>query len=206
MQPALQHDSLSSTPAIRLPIDPFQSLDTGGVGQLVSMGVERRYLNSRGHKALAQLDYAEKRKTLTLQYRVPAFAWRDGWYTAGLQFADDDRGAFALAPSRGIELLVAWRELLATMTPAERAHWLAALAAERLEALGQVGFFARLFVILPQRLVQVLAFGEDFFFQFFEFFAALLRSGLAQAPFELFLQFKDAQYFRLCGFFRHGCP
>ena len=58
-------------------------------GAGVSMGVERRYLNSRGHKALAQLDYAEKRKTLTLQYRVPAFAWRDGWYTAGLQFADE---------------------------------------------------------------------------------------------------------------------
>jgi translocation and assembly module TamA len=58
-------------------------------GAGVSMGVERRYLNSRGHKALAQLDYAQKRKTLTLQYRVPAFAWRDGWYTAGLQFGDE---------------------------------------------------------------------------------------------------------------------
>lgn len=58
-------------------------------GAGVSMGVERRYLNSRGHKALAQLDYAEKRKTLTLQYRVPAFAWRDGWYTGSLQFADE---------------------------------------------------------------------------------------------------------------------
>ena len=42
---------------------------------------ERRYVNKRGHKALAQLDYAQKRKTLTLQYRVPAFKWLDGWYT-----------------------------------------------------------------------------------------------------------------------------
>ena len=58
-------------------------------GAGVRLGVERRYLNSRGHKALAQLDYAQKRKTLTLQYRIPAFAWLDGWYTASLQAADE---------------------------------------------------------------------------------------------------------------------
>ena len=58
-----------------------------------SLGAERRYLNSRGHKALAQLDYANKRKTATLQYRVPAFAWLDGWYTASLQAADEQTDA-----------------------------------------------------------------------------------------------------------------
>ena len=46
--------------------------------------MERRYLNTRGHKALAQVEYANKRKMATLQYRVPAFAWLDGWYTASL--------------------------------------------------------------------------------------------------------------------------
>ena len=60
--------------------------DSGGG---VRLGAERRYLNSRGHKALAQVDYAERRKTLTLQYRIPAFAWLDGWYTASLQAADE---------------------------------------------------------------------------------------------------------------------
>ncbi len=58
-------------------------------GAGVSFGMERRYLNSRGHKALAQVDYAQQRKTATLQYRVPAFAWLDGWYTGSLQFADE---------------------------------------------------------------------------------------------------------------------
>jgi translocation and assembly module TamA len=58
-------------------------------GPGLRFGVERRYLNSRGHKALAQVDYAERRKTLTLQYRIPAFAWLDGWYTASLQAADE---------------------------------------------------------------------------------------------------------------------
>ncbi len=52
-------------------------------------GMERRYINQRGHKALAQLDYARYRKTLTLQYRIPAFRWLDGWYTASLQAADE---------------------------------------------------------------------------------------------------------------------
>lgn len=58
-------------------------------GAGMSFGVERRYLNARGHKALAQVDYAQNRKTATLQYRVPAFAWLDGWYTGSLQFADE---------------------------------------------------------------------------------------------------------------------
>jgi translocation and assembly module TamA len=58
-------------------------------GPGVRLGVERRYLNSRGHKALGQVDWAQKRKTATLQYRVPAFAWLDGWYTASLQLADE---------------------------------------------------------------------------------------------------------------------
>ena len=58
-------------------------------GAGVRLGVERRYVNDRGHKALAQLDYAQKRKTLTAQYRIPAFAWRDGWYTISAQAYDE---------------------------------------------------------------------------------------------------------------------
>jgi translocation and assembly module TamA len=80
--------SVALTPAKR-------SIYTAGVsygtdsGAGVRLGVERRYLNARGHKALAELDYAQRRKTLTLQYRIPAFAWLDGWYTASLQAADE---------------------------------------------------------------------------------------------------------------------
>src|SRR5690606_15169153 len=58
-------------------------------GPGVRLGVERRYVNTRGHKALAQVDHARKRKTLTLQYRIPAFAWRDGWYTISAQAYDE---------------------------------------------------------------------------------------------------------------------
>lgn len=58
-------------------------------GPGVVLGLERRYVNMRGHKAMAQIDWARYRKTGTLQYRVPAFAWLDGWYTGSLQFADE---------------------------------------------------------------------------------------------------------------------
>ncbi|QCO68836.1 outer membrane protein assembly factor [Luteimonas yindakuii] len=53
------------------------------------LGEERRYVNRRGHKALVQLDWAQRRKTATLQYRIPAFAWLDGWYAISLQGADE---------------------------------------------------------------------------------------------------------------------
>jgi translocation and assembly module TamA len=58
-------------------------------GAGVRLGVERRYVNDRGHKALAQVDWAVKRKTLTTQYRIPAFGWIDGWYTLTVQAADE---------------------------------------------------------------------------------------------------------------------
>jgi len=58
-------------------------------GAGVRLGLERRYLNNRGHKLLTQLDWAEKRKTATVQYRIPAFAWIDGWYTISAQYYDE---------------------------------------------------------------------------------------------------------------------
>lgn len=76
----------------------YATLDGAGI----SLAAERRYLNARGHKTLAQLDWAEKRKTATVQYRVPAFAWRDGWYTASLQAADEQT---SYVNSRRLELV-----------------------------------------------------------------------------------------------------
>jgi len=58
-------------------------------GAGIRLGLERRYLNDRGHKLLSQIDWAQRRKTLTVQYRIPAFAWLDGWYTISAQAADE---------------------------------------------------------------------------------------------------------------------
>ena len=58
-------------------------------GPGIRLGLDRRYVNSRGHKLSTHLDYAQKRKTLLTQYRIPAFKWLDGWYTVGLQASDE---------------------------------------------------------------------------------------------------------------------
>ncbi len=58
-------------------------------GAGVRFGIERRYINDRGHKLLGQVDWAQKRKTATVQYRIPAFAWLDGWYTLSTQYYDE---------------------------------------------------------------------------------------------------------------------
>ncbi|WP_394538691.1 outer membrane protein assembly factor [Lysobacter enzymogenes] len=85
-----------------------RSIYTAGVsygtdsGAGVRLGVERRYVNDRGHKALAQIDFAQRRKTATLQYRIPAFAWLDGWYTFSLQGSDEQTDYI---DSRRIELV-----------------------------------------------------------------------------------------------------
>lgn len=58
-------------------------------GAGVRFGLERRYVNSRGHKLSTQLDYAQKRKNFVTQYRIPAFKWLDGWYTVAVQAYDE---------------------------------------------------------------------------------------------------------------------
>jgi translocation and assembly module TamA len=58
-------------------------------GPGIRLGLDRRYVNSRGHKLSTFLDYAQKRKTLVTQYRIPAFKWLDGWYTVGVQASDE---------------------------------------------------------------------------------------------------------------------
>lgn len=58
-------------------------------GAGVRGGLERRYLNSRGHKMNTQLDYAQKRKSLITSYRIPAFRWLDGWYTFAASVYDE---------------------------------------------------------------------------------------------------------------------
>ena len=101
---------------------------TSGAG--VRLGVERRYLNQRGHKALGDIDWAQQRKVATLQYRVPAFAWREGWYALGLQFADEqtdyiDNRRADLFLSRSGEISSKWQVLASVHALRERWSYVA---------------------------------------------------------------------------------
>ena len=84
----------------RVPVDVTLSLAkrtlyTAGLsygsesGPGIRLGMDRRYVNSRGHKLSTQLDYATKRKILSTQYRIPAFKWLDGWFAVGAQLSDE---------------------------------------------------------------------------------------------------------------------
>jgi translocation and assembly module TamA len=96
---------------------------TNGAG--VRFGLERRYLNRKGHKLVAEVDYAQRRKVATAQYRIPAFAWLEGWYTAGVLFADEqtdyiDNRKADLFFSRSGEINEHWRVLAAVHVLRER--------------------------------------------------------------------------------------
>ncbi|TWI13595.1 autotransporter assembly complex protein TamA [Aerolutibacter ruishenii] len=107
-------------------------------GAGVRLGLERRYVNDRGHKALAQVDWAVRRKTLTTQYRIPAFGWIDGWYTISAQAADEqtdyiDNRRIEFVGARSGEINANWTAVAAVHALRER--W--AYEAER--RLGTIG-------------------------------------------------------------------
>ena len=59
-------------------------------GAGLQLGMERRWVNDRGHKFSTQLDWAQRRKSLGAQYRIPAFAWSEGWYSLGANRRDEE--------------------------------------------------------------------------------------------------------------------
>ncbi len=86
-------------------------------GAGVRGGVERRYVNRRGHKLNTQLDYAQKRKSFITSYRVPGFRWLDGWYTYALSAYDEqtdyiDLRNFKLIASRSGEINEHWTAIV----------------------------------------------------------------------------------------------
>src|SRR5690606_29984875 len=59
-------------------------------GAGLKLGMDRRWVNSRGHKFNSQLDLAQRRSALGALYRIPAFEPIDGWYQLGASYRDDE--------------------------------------------------------------------------------------------------------------------
>ncbi|KRG44584.1 hypothetical protein ARC78_04945 [Stenotrophomonas pictorum JCM 9942] len=94
-------------------------------GAGVRGGVERRYVNRRGHKLNTQLDYAQKRKSFITSYRVPGFRWLDGWYTYALSAYDEqtdyiDLRNVKLIASRSGEINDYWTAIVSMNALRER--------------------------------------------------------------------------------------
>jgi len=99
--------NITLTPAKRTVYTTGVSYGTDS-GSGFRLGMERRYVNPGGHKLGVQLDYTQNRQSLTAQYRIPAFAWRDGWYTLRAQGYDEktsylDTRRTELTVSRSVE-------------------------------------------------------------------------------------------------------
>ncbi|GAB2665695.1 autotransporter assembly complex protein TamA [Arenimonas aestuarii] len=58
-------------------------------GAGVTGGLERRWVNDRGHKLLANVELAQRGNEANVAYRIPAFAWLNGWYTASASLRQD---------------------------------------------------------------------------------------------------------------------
>ena len=120
----------------RVPIDvrlelAKRSIYTAGLsygsesGPGVRGGLERRYVNSRGHKMDTQLDFAQKRKSLTTAYRIPAFGWLDGWYSFSAGYYDEqtdyiDLRNVKLSASRSGEINDRWTAIASINALRER--------------------------------------------------------------------------------------
>lgn len=59
-------------------------------GAGVRLGLDRRWINDRGHKLSSHLDWAQRRRSLGVEYRIPAFAWAEGWYTLGANRREEE--------------------------------------------------------------------------------------------------------------------
>jgi translocation and assembly module TamA len=59
-------------------------------GAGIQFGLERRWVNDRGHKLATHLDWAQRRKSLGAEYRIPAFAWAQGWYALGANRREEE--------------------------------------------------------------------------------------------------------------------
>ena len=84
--------AISTTPAKRNVYSAGLSFGTDS-GAGVQLGFNRRWINQRGHKADAQIEWAQKRKIVAAQYRVPAFGWLDGWYALSTSLRDEKTDA-----------------------------------------------------------------------------------------------------------------
>ncbi len=59
-------------------------------GAGVQLGMERRWVNDRGHKLAANLDWAQRRRSLGVEYKIPAFALAEGWWVFGANRREED--------------------------------------------------------------------------------------------------------------------
>ena len=63
-------------------------------GAALELGLERRYVNTRGHKFEVDLALGQQRTLANTIYRIPALSGPVGWWSAGLELREEDVADF----------------------------------------------------------------------------------------------------------------
>lgn len=106
LQPQPEHAQGGNVPVLATLVPARRNVFSAGLsmgtdsGAGVRLGAERRWLNARGHKAKTELDWAQRKRSLAAQYRIPAFARFAGWYTFNANLREEE---FADFNTRSIE-------------------------------------------------------------------------------------------------------
>jgi translocation and assembly module TamA len=82
---------VSLTPAKRTRYSAGLSFGTDS-GASLRAGLDRRWVNDRGHKFKADAEVGQRRSQVGVQYRIPAFEWLPGWWSSGLSWRDEEIG------------------------------------------------------------------------------------------------------------------
>lgn len=70
-------------------------------GAGIEFGMERRWINDKGHKLAFDVAWAQNEQSVLASYRIPAFAWLDGWYSFGVEARNEE---YLSTPTRYIEV------------------------------------------------------------------------------------------------------
>ena len=81
---------ITTTPAKRTSYAAAVSFGTDS-GPGLRGGLNRRWVNQRGHKWAAEAEWSDLRTGLSTQYRIPSLRWMPGWYVTELGYIDEDQ-------------------------------------------------------------------------------------------------------------------
>jgi translocation and assembly module TamA len=123
VQPDLENASGESVPIDTLVLPAKRTVYTAGAyvstdsGPGVSLGFDRRWLNKRGHKLGAELEYSQRLEAISTTYRIPKPGAQNRNYAIGAGYQDEetDTSRSRMARFSASEVLDEWHDYTRTL-------------------------------------------------------------------------------------------
>ena len=123
VQPDLENASGESVPIETLVLPAKRTVYTAGAyvstdsGPGISLGFDRRWLNKRGHKFGAELEYSQRLEAISTTYRIPKPGPQNRNYTIGGGYRDEetDTSRSRMARFAASEVLDEWHDYTRTL-------------------------------------------------------------------------------------------